>query len=119
MRVKLLASLSHGRDSRKSYSGDGGEWGGGRWIGVGGQRLEPAGEKGSVAVSGPCRGKGNSEGMQAESMSGAAEMIKSTLNRTKTELLREARSRDAGARGLGPRRATAPSASASLEDGSL
>lgn len=29
MRVKLLASLSHGRDSRKSYSGDGREWGGG------------------------------------------------------------------------------------------
>lgn len=45
-----------------------------------------------MIVNGPCRGKGNSEGMQAESMSGAAEMIKSTLNRTKTELLREARS---------------------------
>lgn len=52
----------------------------GIWGGGGGLRLEPAGEKGSVGVSGPCRGKGNSEGMQAESMSGATKMIKSTIN---------------------------------------
>lgn len=81
---------------------------GGIWGGGGGLRLEPAGEKGSVGVSGPCRGKGNSEGMQAESMSGATKMIKSTINwgkkqkkTKKTQLLRESTRRDAGAGAAG------------------
>lgn len=78
---------------------------------MGGQRLEPAGEKGSVGVSGLCRGKGNSEGMQAESMSGATKTIKSTINRKKPKLLRESTRREDGAgdlgrvkAGLGPQR---------------